>query len=144
VVLRPVLVVAFGLGLIMVLCAGPLGAATAAEPSELIVRFDAGATAADRLDARDGARTDLDRKLPVQGMQLVEVESGQSVAAAERALERADGVLYAEPDLMRSAFLRPNDPYFSQLWAMENTGQSIRGVGGTPDADADVAQAWDA
>jgi thermitase len=143
-VVRPLLVIAFGLGLVLALCAGPLGAATAAEPSELIVRFDSGATAADRLDARKGARTDFKRKLPVQGMQLVEVESGQSVAAAERALASADGVLYTEPNAIRSAFLRPNDPYFPQLWAMENTGQSIRGTAGTPDADADVAEAWDA
>ena len=56
----------------MLVRAGPLGTATAAKPSQLIVRFASGATATDRLDARDGARTDLERKLPVQGMQLVE------------------------------------------------------------------------
>ena len=143
-VVRPFLVIGFGIGVVLVLCAGPLGAATAAEPGEVIVRFDSGATAADRLDARTGARADFERRLPLQGMQLVEVESGQSVAAAVRALESADGVLYAEPNATRRAFVRPNDPYFSQLWAMENTGQSIRGVGGTPDADSDVAEAWDA
>ena len=138
------MVIAFALGLVLTLCAGPLGEASAAERTELIVRFDSGATAADRLDARKGARADFERKLPVQGMQLVEVESGQSVAAAERALESADGVLYAEPNATRSVFLRPNDPYFSQLWGLENTGQSIRGGSGTPDADSDVAEAWDA
>jgi thermitase len=143
-VVRPAVVIAFALGLVLTLCAGPLGEASAAERTELIVRFDSGATAADRLDARKGARADFERKLPVQGMQLVEVESGQSVAAAERALESADGVLYAEPNATRSVFLRPNDPYFSQLWGLENTGQSIRGVSGTPDADSDVAEAWDA
>jgi subtilisin family serine protease len=141
---RPIVAIGFALGLVLTVCAGPLGAATAAEPSELIVRFDSAATAADRLGARMGARTDFGRKLPVQGMQLVEVESGQSAAAAERALESADGVLYAEPNAIRSAFLHPNDTYFSQLWAMENTGQSIRGVTGTPDADSDIAEAWDA
>jgi subtilisin family serine protease len=143
-VVRPGLVIAFALGLVLTLCAGPLGEASAKEPAELIVRFGSGATAADRLDARKGARTDFKRRLPLQGMQLVEVESGQSVAAAERALESADGVLYAEPNAIRRAFLRPNDPYFPVLWAMENTGQSIRGVTGTPDADSDVAEAWDA
>ena len=87
------MIIGFGVGLLTCLCAGPLGAATAAEPAELIVRFDSGATAADRLDARKGARADFEQMLPVQGMQLVEVESGQSAAAAERALESADGVL---------------------------------------------------
>lgn len=141
--MRPLVVIGFGVGLLLTLCAGPLGAATAMEPAELIVRFDSGATAADRLDARAEARTDLERTLPVQGMQLVEVESGQSAAAAERALESADGVLYAEPNGTRRAFLRPNDAYFSQLWATENTGQSIRGVSGTPPAATESGwSAW--
>jgi len=137
------MVIGFGVGLVLTACAWPLGAALAAEPAELIVRFDSGATAADRLEARKGARADFERMLPVQGMQLVEVASGQSAAAAERALESADGVLYAEPNALRQAFLRPNDPYFPQLWAMENTGQSIRGVAGTSDADTDATDAWD-
>jgi subtilisin family serine protease len=119
-------------------------AAGAADAPELIVRFEPGTSAADRLEAREGAGTELERKLPVSGMQLVEVEPGQSAAAAERALESADGVLYAEPNALRTAFLEPNDPYFPQLWAMQNTGQSIRGVSGTPDSDSDVADAWEA
>jgi subtilisin family serine protease len=142
--MRPCMVIGFGVGLVLTLCGGPLGAAIAAEPAELIVRFEPGATAADRLEARKGARADFERQLPVQGMQLVEVESGQSAAAAERSLESADGVLYAEPNATVSAFLRPNDPYFPQLWAMENTGQSIRGTAGTADADIDATGAWDA
>ena len=36
----------------------------------------------------------------------------------------------------------PNDPYFSEL-GMRNTGQSNPGLTGTPDADSDVAEAWD-
>jgi thermitase len=126
------------------LALGATASAATADPSELIVRFEPGASAADRFDAREGAGTELARKLPVPGMQLVEVEPGQSAAAAERVLESADGVLYAEPNALRSAFLEPNDPYFPQLWAMQNTGQSIRGVIGTPDSDSDVADAWDA
>jgi large repetitive protein len=33
----------------------------------------------------------------------------------------------------------PNDPYYSQLWGLNNTGQS----GGTADADIDAPEAWD-
>ncbi len=33
----------------------------------------------------------------------------------------------------------PDDPYFSQQWALNNTGQT----GGTPDADMDAVEAWD-
>ena len=64
-------------------------------------------------------------------MQLVDVEPGQSAAEAERALESAGGVLYAEPT-GRQAFLRPNDPYFPQLWAMENTASRSAGSPARP------------
>lgn len=49
-------------------------------------------------------------------------------------------VLYAEPDyqLMIDADRLPNDPGFSSLWGMNNTGQS----GGVVDADIDAPQAW--
>ncbi|MCF3609049.1 hypothetical protein L2E81_21680 [Planktothrix agardhii 1033] len=33
----------------------------------------------------------------------------------------------------------PNDPGYSQLWGLNNTGQS----GGTADADIDAPEAWD-
>ena len=143
--MRPLFGIGFLVSVLLALVAGPVGVALAADPSrELIVRFDDDATAAGRLDAREDARTDLEHALPLQGMQLVSVDSGQSVAAAEHALESDPDVLYAEPNAIRHASVIPNDPYFSQLWAMLNTGQSIRGVAGTPDADSDVAEAWDA
>ena len=143
--MRPLFGIGFLVTVLLTLIAGPVGVAMAADPSrELIVRFDGDATAAGRLDAREDARTDLEHTLPLQGMQLVSVDPGQSVAVAEHALETDPDVLYAEPNAIRHASLVPNDPYFSQLWAMLNTGQSIRGVTGSPDADSDIAEAWDA
>jgi len=35
-----------------------------------------------------------------------------------------------------------NDPHYNLLWGIENTGQLLRGVTGTPDADMDVNEAW--
>src|SRR6185503_3131460 len=66
------------------------------------------------------------------------------VAVAERTLDSHPDVMYAEPNATREATLVPNDPYFPELWGLLNTGQAIRNVAGTPDADADVAEAWDA
>jgi thermitase len=120
------------------------GTAVAAAPDELIVRFESGVGAAERATIRDKARTDLARTLPVSGMNLLEVEPGRSTSAAERALERQDGVLYAEPNAIRRASLRPDDLHYSLLWGMENTGQAIRGVAGSADADTDAGDAWDA
>jgi subtilisin family serine protease len=122
------------------------GTAVAAvtDPGGLIVRFEPGVSAAERAAIRDEAGTGLDRTLPVRGMNLLELDPGQSPQAAERALERQDGVMYAEPNAIRRAALRPDDSLYSLLWGMENTGQPIRGTAGSPDSDTDAGDAWDA
>jgi thermitase len=118
--------------------------AAVTEPDGLIVRFEPGVSAAERAAIRDGAGTDLERTLPVSRMHLLDLEPGQSLLAAERALEGQDGVEYAEPNAIRRAALRPDDTHYSLLWGMENTGQSIRGNAGSADADTDAGDAWDA
>jgi thermitase len=110
----------------------------------LIVRFEPGVSAVERAAIRDEAGTELDLTLPVPRMHLLDLEPGQTLEAAERALERHDGVLYAEPNAIRRVSLRPDDSHYSLLWGMENTGQSIRGTAGTADADTDSGDAWDA
>src|SRR3989475_13017900 len=51
---------------------------------------------------------------------------------------RRPDVLYAEPNWIVDAQVVPNDPSFSSLWGLNNTGQS----GGIPDADIDALEAW--
>jgi subtilisin family serine protease len=50
-----------------------------------------------------------------------------------------DRVEYAEPDYIVKTLLMPNDPDFSELWGLHNTGLS----GGSVDADIDAPEAWD-
>ena len=51
---------------------------------------------------------------------------------------RTAGVLYAEPDFVIAPKAVPNDPSFTQLWGLNNSGQS----GGVVDADIDAPEAW--
>ncbi|MGI9094917.1 MAG: S8 family peptidase, partial [Thermoleophilaceae bacterium] len=44
---------------------------------------------------------------------------------------------------IREAQAVPNDPGFSNLYGLNNTGQAVAGVSGTPDADIDAPEAWD-
>lgn len=37
----------------------------------------------------------------------------------------------------------PDDPDFSRLWGLRNTGQTVNGTTGTTDADIDASEAWD-
>jgi len=46
---------------------------------------------------------------------------------------------YAEPNYIVHTLSIPNDPDFSLLYGLNNTGQT----GGTPDADIDAPEAWD-
>ena len=127
--------------------AGPVAAAApsepAAAPGELIVRFEPGADAGDRAVARVESDVDFERALGLRGVQLVRTEPGQSVPAAEAELERSPDVVYAEPNFIRQAQAVPNDPLFSNLYGLNNTGQAVAGVSGTPDADIDAPEAWD-
>ena len=55
-------------------------------------------------------------------------------------LSRNENVEYAEPDYILKIYSKiPDDPDFSNLWGIHNTGQD----GGTPDADIDAPEAWD-
>ena len=118
-------------------------AAASAIPGELLVRFDPDMSASGRAQVRQRADTPVERALPVPGLQLVSVPAGDTTSAADARLERQDGVLYAEPNRIRSAVLTPNDSLFGQLWGLSNTGQTVRGTSGVADADINADAAWD-
>ncbi len=81
--------------------------------------------------------------LPVINGALMRVENGGSVPAIWDAVVEwsgRPGVSYAQPDFRGQILATfPNDPDFSNLWGMHNTGQT----GGTVDADIDAPEAWD-
>ncbi|MDA8621300.1 S8 family serine peptidase [Psychrosphaera sp.] len=64
---------------------------------------------------------------------------GLTVKEAIAKLNKNSSVLYAEPDYILHAAGTPDDERYSELWGMNNTGQT----GGTADADIDAPEAWD-
>lgn len=75
---------------------------------------------------------------------LVHARTKMPVDKAVAALSRNPLVEYAEPDFVqRAVATTPNDTYFGLQWGLHNTGQSIRGVYGLPDADIDMPETWD-
>ncbi len=76
----------------------------------------------------------------VPGLSLVKLPPGMTVEKALPAFNKANGILYAQPNYkVKICSTLPNDPRFDELWGMHNTGQT----GGTPDADIDAPEAWD-
>src|SRR3954470_6231721 len=63
-----------------------------ASPDEVIVRFEPGADANTRAHARGSVNAQLERQLPVDGMQLLELPPGRSPANAVGRLEHQPGV----------------------------------------------------
>src|SRR5215831_2159833 len=65
------------------------------------------------------------------------------VDALIRALSTHPNVLFVEPNHVIQAIGIPNDPGFPLLWGLQNTGQVVGGVSGTPGADIHAVTAWD-
>ena len=60
-----------------------------------------------------------------------------------RRLRMAPNVEAVSPNYIRNLCQTPNDPAFSELWGLDNTGQTVNGMTGTADADIDAPEAWD-
>jgi subtilisin family serine protease len=74
--------------------------------------------------------------------QLIEAPT-PSLAAIEGRLHSSRSVRYVEPDsVLKADAVTPNDPLFTVLWGLNNTGQTINFLPGTPDADIDAPEAW--
>ena len=90
-----------------------------------------------------GRDHDLDGFEPIGRARMARMRSrSQNAAALLRRLADNPNVEYAEPNYILHAIAQPNDPQLPQLWGLLNTGQTIKGVAGTPGADIHAAEAW--
>lgn len=111
---------------------------------EVIVRFKSGVATSRAGLAHVRAGAVSHRTLPVvDGLQVARLAPGGSVEQAIAAYEAMPDVLYAEPNYIVHAIAVPGDPLFTNLWGLNNTGQTVNGVTGTADADIDAPEAWD-
>jgi subtilisin family serine protease len=77
-------------------------------------------------------------------MRQVTLPGGMSVEEARDILQYDPDVEYVEPNYRRHPQETiPIDPDFDKLWGLNNTGQSVNGWIGTPDADIDASETWD-
>ena len=112
-------------------------------PGELMVRFRPGVGAARRAAVRADEDAQLRKSLPLSGLELLRLAPGDSVRAAAAEFEDDPDVMYAEPNFYYELDAVPNDPRFSELWGLHNTGQLVNGSAGTADADIDAPEAWE-
>jgi subtilisin family serine protease len=77
------------------------------------------------------------------GLSMMHIRSKMNTQALLNVLSRAAGVRYVEPNYIYHTTVIPNDTNFGSLWGLNNTGQTISGQIGIPDADIDAVEAWD-
>jgi uncharacterized repeat protein (TIGR01451 family) len=74
---------------------------------------------------------------------LIRVRSrSKSAEALMKALDQNPNVEFVEPNYLVQLTAEPNDPSYTQLWGLENTGQLIFGTAGATGADIDAEAAW--
>ncbi len=79
------------------------------------------------------------KKLDLIGAEVVQQTTAAMDHAYAKQLLASGAVDYIEPNYIYTIDRTPNDAQYSQLWGMNNTGQT----GGTSGVDIDAPEAWD-
>lgn len=105
-----------------------------------IVKFSANTTRSsrDHVLSTAGLRT-VEAFSLVPGLVFTRPVAGQKAANSVSALAANPNVEYIEPDYVLSVARMPNDMLYSNLYALNNTGQT----GGVANADINAPEAWD-
>ena len=117
---------------------------------EVLVKFKEGVGRPEARQVHALRGTRLTSRIRGSGIEVVQLPPGLTVDQAVAAYRSSPLVEIAEPNLRRQLFQAvPNDPIFPDQWSLLNTGQAHTlsdpappTAAGTPDADADVADAW--
>jgi subtilisin family serine protease/chitodextrinase len=116
-------------------------------PDELLVKFRPGVTPAQAAavarasggrEVREFRRPRQLSRAPTDAWRVVKLGHGANLRKARAALLKNPTVESVELNYEVRVMLTPNDSSYSQLWGLDNTGQT----GGTPNADVDAPQAW--
>ena len=117
------------------------------KPGEVIVIWKDGAAASDK--ARVKSSAGVKRALATsggrvrKGRELLKLSPGVSTEEAVGKLKESPAVKAAGLNRLVKIDYTPSSPDFPNQWGLNNTGQTIGGQAGTPDADIDAPEAWD-
>ncbi|MBI3560769.1 MAG: S8 family serine peptidase [Gammaproteobacteria bacterium] len=111
--------------------------------NQVLVKFKSGivSKAAATEDIRKQEDIDSDEDIGGIGVRKFHSRSINVTQLIERLKVRQD-VEYVEPDHVVYAVTVPNDPSFSVLWGIQNSGQVVNLKAGIPGADVNVVPAW--
>jgi subtilisin family serine protease len=85
----------------------------------------------------------IEKKLAKSNVALFKINDNKSVEDKITELKKDSRVEFAQPNFRYYTTAIPtNDTYRSNLWGLDNTGQTVNGLSGTSDADIDAPEAW--
>lgn len=120
------------------------GAKPAYVEGEVIVKFKPVLAKMQTNSIKENLALRTTEYFPLTGSEIAKIENGKSVPEVVRELSKNPDVLYAQPNyLYYSQAVAPNDTYFSDLWGLNNTGQTVNTKAGVNDVDIDGLEAWD-
>jgi subtilisin family serine protease len=119
------------------------------EPGHVIVRYRPGTDDLERAATRRGVDALSGEAIGLARAELLRLPAGRAVPVVVADLQERPDVEFAQPDWIYQLEGVPNDPRFREQWSLHNTGQTINTgqgtrVAGTPDADIDAPEVWDA
>lgn len=107
---------------------------------ELLVKFKDGVSESEANAIHKDVGAIVKKTYKKTRVQLVQLPEVKDIQEAIDDYKKTAKVEYAEPNYWATIdSTTPNDPRFSKLWGLHNTGQT----GGTTDADVDATEAWD-
>lgn len=110
-----------------------------AVPGEFVIKFRSSESPQKIRSHLSGLKVEAVKTSELTGSELVSAQSGENFDHEyAKKLLASGAVEYIEPNYVYSVNTVPNDSSFSQLWGMNNTGQT----GGTADVDIDAPEAW--
>jgi subtilisin family serine protease len=90
---------------------------------------------------RQAADAETDNLVGGTGTHLIQSRS-KTANTLVHELSARDDVIYAEPNYIIRLESIPNDPDFPKLWGLQNVGQVVEAIRGTPGNDIGVVPAW--
>ena len=109
---------------------------------ELIVGFNGGVGNDEKGKVENRHGDQLLHNFQNINAQLIKLGQGRPVQQAIGEYQKENSVAYAEPNYLLHVSAVPNDPRYSELWGLKNTGQLVNGISGTAGADIKVEPAW--
>src|SRR5437867_1098214 len=116
-------------------------------PGEVLVKFKPSAIAQERTASIAALGHTVLAQLEQPGWMHVKLAADRSVMEAILAYQNDPNVDTVQPNYIYHAAVAPNDSQYGQLWAFNNTGQTVTSgtyppTRGTPGDDMNIEAAW--